>query len=156
MAVSETGLQTYTTTICLRRMAGKATAGKRGAKKHKAKRMYAVLYSRGEWEKSCLSLAMGTYEGAEIRSGRLVTLKRHKDTTFKDDHPSHSKFALPEGLKFRDNVCVRHSCEASAWSSPSINTRVSIKPIEPFVQAEVAFKESSEEWNTLDQRYHSM
>jgi len=144
--------------------AGKATAGKRAAKKPR-KRMYVVLYSRGEWEKSCLSLAMGTYEGAEMSSGKLVTLTRHKDTRFKSDHPSHSRFALPEGLKFRDGRCLREgdelerprrSWEASAWSSPSINTRVYVKPFEHFVQAEVAFKESSEEWNALDQRYHSM
>ena len=146
---------------------GKATAGKRAAKKPRAKHMYLylVLYSRGEWEKSCLSLAMGTYQGPKMKSGRLVTLKRHKSTRFKSDHPCHSRFALPEGLIFRDSICVskgdeierpRRPWEASAWSSPSINTRVYIKPISAFVQAEVAFKESSEEWNTLDQRYHSM
>ena len=151
-------------TSCCRgqKKAGKksAVAGKSKAKKH----LYLVLYNSGEWERSCLSLAMGTYEGAEIREGKLVTLKRHGDTKFKSDHPSQSVFALPDGLKFRGSFCVRENYDLKrasswmhrAWTSLSINTYVSLKPIEHFVDAEVAFREGSEEWSALKQRFNAM
>ena len=107
---------------------------------------------------------MGTYEGAEMKEGKLVTLKQHKDTKFESDHPSESEFALPEGLKFRDSFCVRKNYDLDqassfmhrAWTEVSINTRVVVKQIDHFVQAEVAFRETSEEWSTLDQRFWSM
>ena len=149
---------------------GISTAGKKAAPKKwppgkpKAKKsMYLVLYNRGEFEQSSLSLAMGTYEGAEMKEGKLVTLKRHKDTKFESDHPSQSKLALPEGLKFRGSSIVRENYDLdqpSNWmhrpSALSINTRVVVKQIDHFVQAEVAFRETSEEWSTLDQRFWSM
>ena len=133
---------------------------KRAGKKT-GKQMYVVRYNRGEWEKSCISLAVGTYEGADMKKGRLVTLKRHRDTKFKSEHPASSTFALPEGLKFRDGHCVRESNDlkrppGETWTDTSINTHVWVKPTTRFEQAEVAFDKGSDEWQLLDMRFHSM
>jgi hypothetical protein len=139
---------------------GKKCRSRRAGKKAQ-ERLYVVLYNQGVYGESCKSLAVGTYEGPEAAKGKLITLKRHGATTFKSDKPTLLKFALPEGLKFKDGYCARESIDLNGppgqrWRKPSINTHASFKEAPEFVQAEVAFGYGSDEWKKVEKRFRSI